>query len=338
MDAPPVQYVKTSDGYDIAYTTLGEGRPLLFPVPPFYTVETIWRRSPEWMEGLSSRFRTVAFDRRGNGLSTRGLPDDFNRDACLLDFQAVTSLFEGEPCLVFVFGGGPGHFAIRFVLQSPEKIEAMVWHHALVDSTVTPSGMWVTLPNQNWPLFLNSIVPPGVTDEERREIIREFSEAVTLEDWNAQWRGLSGSSVADELPKLRLPLLVLHRQDYPMFPAAESRKVAASVPGAKFVLIKGGQLFGDPEQGLAAVDAFVAGLRPPDQRPAAAAHELVGSLSERELEVLKLVAQGKSNPEIAKELFITRSTVQNHVSSILIKTNLQNRAQAAVYAKEHGII
>jgi DNA-binding NarL/FixJ family response regulator len=64
----------------------------------------------------------------------------------------------------------------------------------------------------------------------------------------------------------------------------------------------------------------------------------VGSLSSRELDVLRLLAAGKSNPEIAKELFITRNTVQNHVSSILIKTNLTNRAQAAVFAKEHGIV
>ncbi len=55
------------------------------------------------------------------------------------------------------------------------------------------------------------------------------------------------------------------------------------------------------------------------------------------VEVLRLLAQGKSNPEIAKELFITRNTVQNHVSSILIKTNLNNRAQAAVYAQQHNI-
>jgi NarL family two-component system response regulator LiaR len=53
--------------------------------------------------------------------------------------------------------------------------------------------------------------------------------------------------------------------------------------------------------------------------------------------VLRLLAQGKSNPQIAEALFISRSTVQNHVSSILIKTNLQNRAQAAVYAQQHGI-
>ena len=66
--------------------------------------------------------------------------------------------------------------------------------------------------------------------------------------------------------------------------------------------------------------------------------EVPDALSAREIEVLRLLAQGKSNPEIAKELFITRNTVQNHVSSILIKTNLQNRAQAAVYAQQHGLI
>jgi DNA-binding NarL/FixJ family response regulator len=65
---------------------------------------------------------------------------------------------------------------------------------------------------------------------------------------------------------------------------------------------------------------------------------LPNNLSERELEVLRLLAQGKSNPEIAKELFITRNTVQNHVSSILIKLNLNNRAQAAVYAQQHGLV
>jgi DNA-binding NarL/FixJ family response regulator len=62
------------------------------------------------------------------------------------------------------------------------------------------------------------------------------------------------------------------------------------------------------------------------------------TLSQRELEVLRLLAQGKTNPQIAESLFITRNTVQNHVASILTKTNLQNRAQAAVYAKEHGLV
>jgi DNA-binding NarL/FixJ family response regulator len=76
----------------------------------------------------------------------------------------------------------------------------------------------------------------------------------------------------------------------------------------------------------------------PAQPAVSAAGGSPDGLSSREVEVPRLLAQGKSNPEIAKELFITRNTVQNHVSNILIKTNLQNRAQAAVYATEHGLV
>jgi DNA-binding NarL/FixJ family response regulator len=59
-------------------------------------------------------------------------------------------------------------------------------------------------------------------------------------------------------------------------------------------------------------------------------------LSERELEVLKLVASGASNREIAQRLFITEGTVKNHVSSILGKLNLRDRTQAALYAAQRG--
>jgi two-component system NarL family response regulator len=55
-------------------------------------------------------------------------------------------------------------------------------------------------------------------------------------------------------------------------------------------------------------------------------------LSERELDVLRLVADGKSNQEIGEKLFITSSTVRNHISSILMKLQVENRVQAAVHA------
>jgi NarL family two-component system response regulator LiaR len=60
-------------------------------------------------------------------------------------------------------------------------------------------------------------------------------------------------------------------------------------------------------------------------------------LTERELEVLKLVAQGGSNKEIAAELVITERTVGAHVSNILSKLHLANRTQAALYALRTGI-
>jgi DNA-binding NarL/FixJ family response regulator len=61
-------------------------------------------------------------------------------------------------------------------------------------------------------------------------------------------------------------------------------------------------------------------------------------LSERELQVLKLIANGKDNADIAAELHISPKTVKNHISNILMKLQIENRIQAAVYAVRSGIV
>jgi DNA-binding NarL/FixJ family response regulator len=66
--------------------------------------------------------------------------------------------------------------------------------------------------------------------------------------------------------------------------------------------------------------------------------QLVEPLSERELEILRLVATGDSNKEIAARLFITEGTVKNHVTNILGKLGVRDRTQAALRAKELGLI
>ncbi|ATO45039.1 response regulator transcription factor [Loigolactobacillus coryniformis] len=70
------------------------------------------------------------------------------------------------------------------------------------------------------------------------------------------------------------------------------------------------------------------------QRPEPNLYE---DLTKRETEVLKLIAQGKSNQEIADELFITLKTVKTHVSNILSKLQVEDRTQAAIYALKHKI-
>jgi DNA-binding NarL/FixJ family response regulator len=61
------------------------------------------------------------------------------------------------------------------------------------------------------------------------------------------------------------------------------------------------------------------------------------SLTDRELEVLKLLASGMDNADIGRSLFISPSTVKNHISSILLKLQIENRIQAAVYAVRSGL-
>jgi DNA-binding NarL/FixJ family response regulator len=69
-----------------------------------------------------------------------------------------------------------------------------------------------------------------------------------------------------------------------------------------------------------------------------AAATILAELSDRELEVLRLIANGKDNAEIARVLFISPKTVKNHISNILMKLQIENRIQAAVYAVRSGIV
>ena len=69
-----------------------------------------------------------------------------------------------------------------------------------------------------------------------------------------------------------------------------------------------------------------------------AAETIRAELSEREIDVLKLIASGNDNAMIAAELHISPKTVKNHISNILMKLQIENRIQAAVYAVRSGIV
>jgi DNA-binding NarL/FixJ family response regulator len=96
-----------------------------------------------------------------------------------------------------------------------------------------------------------------------------------------------------------------------------------------------GQAVLDPTVQAALVRAAQAGARSQTAPPPA--KDLPDGLTEREAEVLTLIGQGRSNSEIAADLFVAETTVKTHVNRIFAKTASRDRAQAAAYAHRHGM-
>lgn len=141
--------------------------------------------------------------------------------------------------------------------------------------------------------------------------------------------------IKQENPAARILVLTSFAEDDKLFPAIKS--------GALGYLLKDSspeqllQAIRDVHAGKSSLDPSVAlklirELNRPSDLPLSP-----DPLSERELEVLKLVARGLTNQEIADTLIIGERTVGNHISSILSKLHLANRTQAALYALREGI-
>jgi DNA-binding CsgD family transcriptional regulator len=147
--------------------------------------------------------------------------------------------------------------------------------------------------------------------------------------------------VSGLLGRVQAPTLVMHRRDDGVFSFERGRELAAGIPHARFLPLDGWQhaLYqGEDQDVLRAVTAYL-------EEPAIAARfteqaepSSPDGLSEREVRVLRLVAAGKSNREIADWLVISPHTVIRHVSNIFDKIGVANRTEAATYAARHGLI
>jgi DNA-binding CsgD family transcriptional regulator len=202
-----------------------------------------------------------------------------------------------------------------------------------LDAMSAPA-MFQVLPPQDWETFLYSVSPRYLDPAQRGELVAVYKASYSQQDFVRQVEALRREpDNTAELRSLTSPALVLHAKETTHFPADESSRVA-QLARAQLALIDGAEAHGDADAGLRAIDGFVARL-PAFQAPSASMK--MHDLSAREIEVLRLIAAGASNQQIADELVISVNTVVRHVGNIFTKTGLSNRTAAAAYAHQNGL-
>jgi DNA-binding NarL/FixJ family response regulator len=152
--------------------------------------------------------------------------------------------------------------------------------------------------------------------------------------------GLSATrQIMDDAPETRVIILTTFDSDdylHDALDAGASGFLLKSSPPERLIMairtVAAGDALLDPAVTRRVIEGFT---RP---SPAAGAGPELERLTERELDVLRQVARGLSNVEVARELFITEATVKTHVARLLAKLGLRDRVQAVVYAYEHGVV
>jgi DNA-binding NarL/FixJ family response regulator len=185
------------------------------------------------------------------------------------------------------------------------------------------------------------IVGEASAGEEALEVVKEHAPDVVLMD--LQMPGMGGVEATREIaaaaPLTRVVVLTISDQDSDVMDAVVAGACGYLLKDASIQeLLRGiesasvGESLISPSIAAKVLQRLRAAT--PDTQ---AAESLLAQLSDRELQVLKLIANGKDNSQIASELFISAKTVKNHISNILLKLSIQNRIQAAVYAVRSGI-
>ena len=329
------------DGRRIAYATLGEGPLLVFVGRWISHLEDEWEdaRVRSFYEELAQTHRVVRYDRVGVGLSDRGLTEPPTLESEARAIDAVLAECGDEPAVLFACSCA-GLASVLYATRSPERVRKLVFFGAYAARDDIPDATrrsLVDFVRTNWALASQMLaglfVPHGTGDDidwlsrhKRRAADADVAAAFLELDLTSDQRAL--------LPEVSTPSLVLHRRGDRTVPIRHGRELASLLPNARFVPLGGDSHLPwmDDQRDLRRALAGFLG----DVVPAPGNGD--SPLTSRETEVLRLVASGLSNREIASSLVLSEHTVHRHVANVLRKLTQSSRAAAAATATRAGYI
>lgn len=345
-----IGFCTASDGVRIAYATAGRGEPLMRVGGWLTHVEHDWD-SPVWQPWLRelTRDHTLArFDMRGSGLSDRDVEEQ-GLEAWVRDLEAVADDLGWQrfPLLGICQGGA---IAVSYAARHPERVSRLVLYNTYAQGAYTEGAPEKKVQEVR---ALASMIEVGwgrsrgtfrevfarlLSPREAGEQIAWWDElqrmTATPRDAARLWQAFNELDIRDHLPQITTPTLVAHVKGDAVAPFEEGRRVAALIPHANFLPLEGNNHVLQPTDGDWPV--FVIELRRFLADDSANLAPADFDLTRRERAVLELVAQGKSNVEIAEVLGIRSKTVRNHVSNIGGKLGAGSRSQLIVEARDAG--
>lgn len=344
-----IRFARAGDGTRIAFATTGSGYPLVSAAHGLGHLEFDWQTpvwSP-WIGGLSARYRLTRYDSRGCGLSDRGV-SAITLDDLVSDLEAVVDA-AGLARFALLGSSQGGAISIAYAARHPERVSHLVLcgafargalrrdpspqQRAAVEAMIQLVELGWGEPSSAFLQLFTSQFFPEATLEQMRAFNMIQRNSTTPAHAARIVRAFAELDATQYLGRIACATLVLHCRGDARIPFEEGRFVAASIAGARFEPLDSNNhvpLAGEPafERLFALLHDFL-----PATTGVASA---LGELTQREREVLELIARGLDNAQIAAHLALAEKTVRNHITRVFDKIGVENRAQAIVRARDAG--
>ena len=338
MSSTPTTRYAAGDHGALAYQITGSGPVDVVIVPGMHShLELQWQLPGyrRFVRMLSRHCRLVRYDKLGTGLSdpTTAVPTQRHR---IDDLATVLTACGATAPVVLGFSEG-GPLAVRYVIDRPASGLVLYGTSARPPTPRARAELDIVLRAWGSGRSLDTFAPSLAGDPQARATTAALERAAASPAMIRHVIGaLADSGALGLLSRVRVPTLVLHRE-HEFIPVAEARMLAEQIPGARLQVLPGVDhqpWAGDTDALVAHVAAFLHERhdhpsRPDGVGPARTARPLTGwgSLTESEQRVAALAADGYSNPQIARELFVSRATVETHLKRVYAKLAIDGRHQ-----------